>query len=81
MKPGQTVEELQAQLAEMQKKLEQQQPVVKLKITEKGNLSISGLKPGWPLTLDPQVWRLLDAKRDEIAKFLEEHEVKQQPQD
>lgn len=65
------LENLRKQLAEAEAKLAAMpKPVMKLKITEKGQLSIAGLKPGWPITMPPDVWKLMDSQREEINKFL-----------
>lgn len=67
------LEALKKQLAEAEARLAAQpKSVIKMKISEKGNLSIMGLKPGWPINMDPEVWRLMDAHRDQIKKFLDE---------
>jgi hypothetical protein len=47
---------------------------LKLKVSEKGALSVYGLNNQWPTTLYPEQWRRLLDHADAIREFLAEHE-------
>ena len=47
---------------------------LKLKVSEKGALSVYGLNNQWPTTLYPEQWRRLLDNADSIREFITEHE-------
>ena len=47
---------------------------LKLKVSEKGALSVYGLNNQWPTTLYPEQWRRLLDHADSIREFIIEHE-------
>ena len=47
---------------------------LKLKVSEKGALSVYGLNNQWPTTLYPDQWRRLFGNTELILAFLDKHE-------
>jgi hypothetical protein len=64
-----TVAELQAELAELKVRFHKQQ-ALRLKVSEKGGVSLYGLNVRFPITLYGEQWDRLLAFAPEIEKFL-----------
>ncbi len=59
----------------LMRELKTEQPALKLKVSEKGALSVYGLTTKFPVTLYPNQWERIFAQIDGIRSFIEQHKT------